>query len=92
MHYAYGVFLLQEKGEKAIEEFKRELDIQPDHPWSLMQMAFEYLKQGDAAAALPIAKQAVEAAPNAFPPARRSGQALLDSGDATARSASCRPA
>ena len=56
VHYAFGVFLLQEKGEKAIEEFKRELDIQPGHPWSLMQMAFEYLKQGDAAAALPIAK------------------------------------
>ena len=26
VHYAYGVFLLQEKGEKAIEEFKRELE------------------------------------------------------------------
>ena len=37
------------KREKAIEEFKRELELQPEHPWSLMQMAFEYLKQGDAA-------------------------------------------
>jgi tetratricopeptide (TPR) repeat protein len=82
VHYAYGVFLLQEKGEKAIEEFKRELDIQPNHPWSLMQMAFEYLKQGNAAAALPIAKQAVEAAPNSFSARKALGQALLDSGDA----------
>ena len=81
VHYAYGVFLLQEKGEKAIEEFKRELEIQPAHPWSLMQMAFEYLKQGDAAAALPFAKQAVEAAPNAFSARKALGQALLDSGD-----------
>jgi tetratricopeptide (TPR) repeat protein len=82
VHYAYGVFLLQEKGEKAIEEFKRELDIQPNHPWSLMQMAFEYLKQGDAATALPIAKQAVASAPNSFPARKALGQALLDSGDA----------
>ena len=82
VHYAYGVFLLQEKGEKAIEEFKRELEIQPNHPWSLMQMAFESLKQGDAATALPIAKQAVAAAPNSFSARKALGQALLDSGDA----------
>ena len=81
-HYAFGVFLLQEKGEKAIEEFKRELEIQPDHPWSLMQMAFEYLKQGDTAAAMPIAKKAVAAAPNSFSARKALGQALLDSGDA----------
>ena len=81
VHYAYGVFLLQEKGEKAIEEFKRELQLQPEHPWSLVQMAFEYLKQGEAAAAVPVAKQAVAAAPNAFPARKALGQALLDSGD-----------
>ena len=81
VHYAYGVFLLQEKGDKAIAEFKRELEIQPAHPWSLMQMAFEYLKQGDAAAALPFARQAVAAAPNAFPARKALGQALLDAGD-----------
>jgi tetratricopeptide (TPR) repeat protein len=82
VHYAFGVFLLQEKGERALEEFKRELEIQPDHPWSLMQMAFEYLKQGDAATALPIGKQAVAAAPNSFSARKALGQALLDSGDA----------
>jgi len=81
VHYAFGVFLLQEKGDKAIEEFKRELEIQPGHPWSLMQMAFEYLKQGNAAAALPIATQAVAAAPNAFSARKALGQALLDNGD-----------
>ena len=30
-------------------EFKRELELQPSHPWSLMQIAYEYLKRGDAA-------------------------------------------
>ena len=53
VHYAYGVFLWQEQPDKAIEEFKRELELQPDHPWSLMQIAYEYLKRGEGAAALP---------------------------------------
>ena len=58
--------LLQEQPDKAIEEFKRELELQPGHPWSLMQIAFEYLKRGDGATALPWAQQAVAAAPTAF--------------------------
>ncbi len=81
VHYANAVFLLQEKPDKAIEEFKRELELQPGHPWSLMQIAFEYLKQGKADAALPFAQQSAAAAPNAFPARRALGQALLDTGD-----------
>ena len=81
VHYAFGVFLLQEKGVQAIDEFKRELEIQPQHPSSLMQIAFEYLKQGDAKSGLEYAKQAVAAAPEEFPAHKALGQALLDSGD-----------
>ena len=81
VHYAYGIFLLQEQPDKAIEEFKRELELQPSHPWSLMQLAFEYLKRGDAPTALPLAQQAVTAAPNAFPGYKALGQALLETGD-----------
>jgi tetratricopeptide (TPR) repeat protein len=81
VHYAYGVFLLQEKGEMAIEQFKRELELQPGHASSMMQIAFEYLKQGNAAEGLTWAKQAVAAAPNAFPARKALGQALLDTGD-----------
>jgi tetratricopeptide (TPR) repeat protein len=80
VHYAYGVFLLQERPDKAIEEFKRELELQPGHPWSLMQIAYEYLKRGDAQSALPWAQQAVAAAPNAFAGHKALGQALLDTG------------
>ena len=76
VHYAYGVFLLQEKPDKAIEEFKRELELQPGHPWSLMQIAYEYLKRGDAQTGLTWAQQAVAAAPNAFPARKALGQAL----------------
>lgn len=81
VHYAYGVFLLQEQSDTAVEEFKRELGIQPGHPWSLMQLAYEYLKRGDPAAALPFAQQAVEAAPKAFQARKALGQALLETGD-----------
>ncbi len=81
VHYAYGVFLLQEKPDKAIEEFKRELELQPAHASSLMQIAFEYLKRSDGASALPWAQQAVAAAPREFPAHKALGQALLETGD-----------
>jgi tetratricopeptide (TPR) repeat protein len=81
VHYAYGVYLLQEQPDKALEEFKRELELQPGHAYSLMQIAYEYLKRGDAAAALPWAQQAVAAAPKVFTSHKALGQALLETGD-----------
>jgi tetratricopeptide (TPR) repeat protein len=81
VHYAYAVFLLQEQPDKAIEEFKRELKLQPDHSASLMQIAFEYLKRSDGPSALPWARQAVAAAPREFPAHKALGQALLETGD-----------
>jgi tetratricopeptide (TPR) repeat protein len=81
VHYAYGVFLLIEQPDKAIEQFKRELALQPNHAPSLMQIAYEYLKEKNAEAALPWAKQAVEVAPNSFGTHKALGDALLDSGD-----------
>jgi tetratricopeptide (TPR) repeat protein len=81
VHYANAVFLLQEQPDRAIEEFKRELELQPAHPWSMLQIAYEYLKRGDGAAALPWAQQAAAAAPTAFTARKALGQALLENGD-----------
>lgn len=81
IHYAYGVYLLIEQPAKAIEEFKRELEIQPNDPESLMQIAYQNLKDSDPASALPWAKQAVEAAPNVFAAHRALGEALLGTGE-----------
>jgi tetratricopeptide (TPR) repeat protein len=81
VHYAYGVFLLVEQPDKAIEQFKRELALQPNHSVSLLQIAYEYLKEKNAEAALPWAKQAVEVAPNSFASHKALGDALLESGD-----------
>lgn len=81
VHYAYGVYLLMEQADRALDEFKRELELQPGHAHALMQMAYEYLTRGDAASAIPWAKQAVDAAPKAFPARKALGQALLETGD-----------
>jgi tetratricopeptide (TPR) repeat protein len=81
VHYAYGICLLIEKPDKAIEEFKRELELQPDHPASMTQLAFEYENRGDGAAALPWAQKAVAAVPKDFAALKALGQALLDTGD-----------
>lgn len=81
VHYAYGVFLLGEEPDKGIQQFKRELELQPDHPWSLMQIAYECLKRGDAQAALPWAQKSVSVAPNVFTSHKALGQALLETGD-----------
>jgi tetratricopeptide (TPR) repeat protein len=81
VHYAYGVFLLLEQPDKAIEQFKRELALQPNDAASLLQIAYEYLKQKNAEAALPWAKQAVEVAPNSFGSHKALGDAFLELGD-----------
>jgi tetratricopeptide (TPR) repeat protein len=81
VHYAYGVFLLIEQPDKAIEQFKRELELQPNHSASLLQIAYQYLKEKNAEAALPWAKQAVEIAPNSFGSHKALGDALLETGD-----------
>ena len=81
IHYAYGFYLLFEQPAKAVEEFKRELAIQPNDAESMMQIAYQYLRDGDAAAALPWAKQAVDAAPSFFVAHRALGEALMETGD-----------
>ena len=81
VHYAYGVYLLIEQPQKAIEQFKRELEIQPDNDAALMQIAYEYLKESNPTEALPWAKKSLEAAPNSYAAHKAMGDALLDSGD-----------
>lgn len=81
VHYAFGSFLLAEESDRALAEFKRELAIQPNHVFAMLQMAFEYLKRGDPASARPLAMRAVELAPNAFVAHKALGQAQLDANE-----------
>jgi tetratricopeptide (TPR) repeat protein len=80
VHYAYGVFLLNQDADAALKEFKRELEISPDHQPSMVQMAFEYLKRDDYNAALPLAEKAVQLAPKMFPARNVLGRVLLQLG------------
>lgn len=81
VHYAYGVFLLSEEQDQAIEAFKRELALSPTHVWSKLQIAFELIRRGDFEAARPWAEQSVAEAPNLFVARKALGQALLETGN-----------
>ena len=83
-HYAYGVFLLREEPDKAIEEFKKELARSPGHVPAILQIAFEYIKRSDWESAKPWAQQAVALAPGDFPQRQAYGQVLLELGDTDA--------
>jgi len=80
VHYAYGVFLLNQDSDAALKEFKRELEISPQHQPSMVQMAFEYLKRDDYNTALPLAERAVQLAPKMFPARNVLGRILLQLG------------
>ncbi|HTV00743.1 MAG TPA: tetratricopeptide repeat protein [Luteitalea sp.] len=83
-HYAFGVFLLADDADRALKEFERELAIQPGHAASHIQMAYEYLKRGDHAAARPHAERAVTLAPTDFVTHRLMGQVQLEQGQVEA--------
>ena len=80
VHYAFGVFLLNQDSDAALKEFRRELEISPSHQPSLVQMAFEYLKRDEYATALPLAEKAVQLSPKMFPARNVLGRVLLELG------------
>ena len=80
VHYAYGVFLLNQDADAALKEFQRELEISPSHQPSMVQLAFEYMKRDELDTALPYAEKAVQLAPNMFPARNVLGRILLDLG------------
>jgi tetratricopeptide (TPR) repeat protein len=80
VHYAYGVFLLAEQSDAALAEFKRELEISPNHIYSILQIVFEYIKRTDYATALPYAQKAVQLAPNESAGHNALGRVLLEMG------------
>jgi tetratricopeptide (TPR) repeat protein len=81
VHYAYGAFLLDRQPEKALEEFRRELQISPSHVFAKLQVALGYIRRGQYEAGLPWARQVVELAPNSFLAREALGRALLGTGE-----------
>jgi len=80
IHYSFGVFLLKQDADSALKEFRRELELSPNHFPSMVQMAFEYLKRDQYNEALPLAEKAVQIAPKMFPARNVLGRVLLELG------------
>ena len=81
VHYAYGLFLSAEHPDEALEQFRQELRISPDHAMARVQIAQEQLKRGEREAALPFATEAARLAPDNFVARRLLGQLRLETGD-----------
>ncbi|HXG65352.1 MAG TPA: tetratricopeptide repeat protein [Blastocatellia bacterium] len=80
VHYAFGIYLLNQDADAALEEFRRELKISPSHVPAMLQIAFEYLKRNEHETALPWAEKSVQLAPNLFPARNVLGRVLLELG------------
>ncbi len=80
IHYAFGVFMLPQDADLAMNEFKRELQISPAHYAAMAQMAFEYLKRDQFNEALPLAEKAVQLAPKLYAARNVLGRVLLELG------------
>jgi tetratricopeptide (TPR) repeat protein len=81
VHYLYASFLLVEATDRAIGEFEQELKVTPDHPGALTALAAEFLRRGDAAAALPYAKRCVELMPRVAAAHVLAGRSFTETGD-----------
>jgi tetratricopeptide (TPR) repeat protein len=80
IHYAFGVYMLPQDADIAMKEFKRELEISPNHYAAMTQMAFEYLKRDQFTDALPLAEKAVQLAPKLYAARNVLGRVLLELG------------
>ena len=80
VHYPFGVYMLSQDADLAMREFKRELEISPNHFPAMVQMAFEYLKRDQFNDALPLAEKAVQLAPKLFAARNVLGRVLLELG------------
>jgi tetratricopeptide (TPR) repeat protein len=80
VHYAFGIYQLNQDADAALEEFRRELKISPAHVPAMLQMAFEHMKRGEHETALPLAEKSVQLAPNLFPARNALGRILLQLG------------
>jgi tetratricopeptide (TPR) repeat protein len=83
LHYGYGAYLLQQ-GEDfagpALEAFHKELAVDPKAVYARLEIAFELLKRGEHAQALPYAEEAVRLAPGLFAAHEALGRALVETG------------
>jgi tetratricopeptide (TPR) repeat protein len=79
--YTRGVFLLTEDADRALDDFRRELEISPSHVPARLQIAFEFIKRGEPTRARAPAEEAARLAPGHFATRLALGQVLLELND-----------
>ncbi|GAB4236832.1 MAG: hypothetical protein Kow00109_10510 [Acidobacteriota bacterium] len=80
VHYAYGMFLMRDRKEQGLAEFRRELEVNPWHVPSLLQLAFEAIQRSQFDEALDYARKAAALDPESFSVQYALGWALLELG------------
>jgi tetratricopeptide (TPR) repeat protein len=78
--YLCGIYYIDRNMDKALDEFRRELQITPSHMMARVQIAILQLREGDPAAPLGPAQEAVKVAPGDLLCRVTLGRALLDLG------------
>jgi tetratricopeptide (TPR) repeat protein len=84
LHYGYGGYLLgqgQEHVAAALDQFRKEIEVDPKAVYARLEIAFELFKEGEHAQALPYAEQAARLAPGLFAARAALGRALLETGE-----------
>ena len=79
--YAYAAYLLLDEPDRALEEFRRVLRMDPAHVPAMLQMALHFIKEGRYEEALPLAQEAVVVEPEHFAARNALGRALLETGE-----------
>jgi len=80
VHYLYATYLLQTHPEKMDEELRRELESNPANSRARAVLALRLTRAGDAAAALPLARQAATESPGLGLAQYAYGVALTETG------------
>lgn len=78
VHYLMGYLRLLSNDPASIAEFEKELALDGNHVQARMQIAYEYLKRGEAEKGLPYAVRATALAPRDFIAHNIHGRILLD--------------
>ena len=81
VHYAYGVFLLKSDSDAALKEFRKELDVSPDHVASILQIAYEQLRRRRPEQALPQIQHVLDLLPHSPSATAALGKAYLQMGE-----------
>ena len=82
VHYVHGAYLVHERPDQALEQFKLELERSPYHVLARVQIAQELIKRGDFDGATLYATEAARLAPRNFLARKVLGQIRLQAGDA----------